>query len=62
MENEVFDQLKYKIIIDASGNKLYYNNRDQLHREDGPAVEWDNGDRDWYLNGEYVTEYAKRSI
>jgi hypothetical protein len=24
-----------------------------LHREDGPAVEWANGDRDWFINGKY---------
>jgi hypothetical protein len=24
-----------------------------LHREDGPAVEWSNGDKAWYLNGNY---------
>jgi len=24
-----------------------------LHREDGPAVIWDNGDAEWWLNGEY---------
>ena len=23
-----------------------------LHREDGPAIEWANGDTEWYLNGE----------
>ena len=22
----------------------------QLHREDGPAVEWDNGTNEWFLN------------
>ena len=22
-----------------------------LHREDGPAVEWDNGGKEWFLNG-----------
>lgn len=24
----------------------------KLHREDGPACEWINGDKEWYLNGE----------
>ena len=27
-----------------------------LHREDGPALEWADGDKEWYLNGEEVTE------
>lgn len=25
-----------------------------LHREDGPAAEWDNGDSYWYINGRQV--------
>jgi 8-oxo-dGTP diphosphatase len=28
----------------------------QRHREDGPAVEWADGMKSWYLNGEYLTE------
>lgn len=24
----------------------------QLHREDGPAIERDNGDKEWFLNGD----------
>ena len=23
---------------------------------DGPAIEWANGSKSWYLNGEWVTE------
>jgi hypothetical protein len=35
-----------------------YNDRtewflnDKLHREDGPAVEWNSGDKEWFLNGQ----------
>jgi hypothetical protein len=29
---------------------------DQLHREDGPAIEWADGTKSWWLNGEYLTE------
>jgi len=28
----------------------------QPHRADGPAVEWADGDKAWYLNGMEVTE------
>lgn len=28
----------------------------KLHREDGPAIEWDNGDKEWWVNGERITE------
>jgi hypothetical protein len=33
------------------GTKCWYLN-DKLHREDGPAVVYKDGDRFWYLNGQ----------
>jgi hypothetical protein len=36
--------------IDTDGSKYWYLN-DELHREDGPAVECANGHKRWYLNG-----------
>jgi hypothetical protein len=33
--------------------KEYKNELGQLHRTDGPAVEWNNGDKWWYINGKY---------
>jgi hypothetical protein len=30
-----------------------------LHRTDGPAYEWDDGGRDWYINGDFITSYAQ---
>jgi hypothetical protein len=35
---------------------VYLNENGQLHREDGPAVEYSHGDKYWWLNGEYYTE------
>ncbi len=33
-------------------NKSYYWLVNGVHhREDGPAIEWSNGDREWYING-----------
>jgi hypothetical protein len=29
----------------------YINEQGQFHREDGPAVEWNNGNKSWYING-----------
>ena len=29
----------------------YSNENNQRHREDGPAIEYSNGDKEWYLNG-----------
>ena len=33
------------------GTVRYYNENNQLHREVGPAVEYANGDKLWYVNG-----------
>ena len=32
-------------------NRVVYKLNDKLHREDGPAVEHTNGDREYYING-----------
>jgi hypothetical protein len=41
------------ITIDKDGNKFYFKDRDMtiIHREDGPAIEYANGDKYWYING-----------
>ena len=41
------------IKIDSEGNKFYYSDKEMtiLHREDGPAIECFNGDREWHING-----------
>jgi hypothetical protein len=36
--------------------KEYKNESGQLHRTDGPAVEWNNGDKWWFINGELHRE------
>ena len=45
-----------KPIIDSEGNKRWYNEQGELHREDGPAVEYLNGTKEWYLNGKLHRE------
>ena len=44
-----------RIEIREHGTKWYYNN-DQLHREDGPAIEYVHGVNKWYINGVQLTE------
>jgi hypothetical protein len=44
MEKEI------KIVTDEDGTLRYYLNG-KLHREDGPAIEYGNGDKFWYING-----------
>jgi hypothetical protein len=41
------------IEINSNGSKFYYKDKAMtiLHREDGPAFEWRDGSKEWYLNG-----------
>ena len=39
-------------VIDEDETKVWYNDKGQVHREDGPAVETTTGDKAWYKNGE----------
>ena len=50
-EQEVFDALKYRVEIDEDGSRRNYNTNGELHRTDGPAVEWAVGEKRWYQNG-----------
>ena len=47
---EVFEALAYTIKVDRLGNKRYYNAAGQLHREDGPAIEYVDGSKTWLQN------------
>ena len=38
-----------EMVIGPDGSKRWYLN-DNLHREDGPAVEWSSGSKSWYLH------------
>ena len=46
------------IYIDKHGNKFYYKGKEMkiLHREDGPAIEYPDGYKEWRLNGELHRE------
>ncbi len=37
--------------IDKYGNIFYYNKKGKYHNDNGPAVIWTNGDKEWYMNG-----------
>ena len=45
----------YIVKVDDDGNKLWHLNNN-LHRVDGPAIEWADGSKEWYLNGVEYTE------
>ena len=40
-----------KIRIDEEGNRFYYNESGELHNDEGPAIEYKNGDVVYYING-----------
>jgi hypothetical protein len=42
-----------------NGNKVWRNEVGQLHREDGPAVEYANGTKEWWM---YGIEQVKKII
>lgn len=60
-KNKIFDnKIKPSMYIyffnkNRKPNKYWFVN-DQLHREDGPAIEHANGNKDWFLNG---TDYGR---
>ena len=41
----------YKVTVDKNKTICWYNDKDQLHRLDGPAVEHANGYKEWRVNG-----------
>ena len=45
----------YKVTVDKDGTN-WYNEQGQRHNEHGPAIEWANGTKWWYLNGQQLTE------
>lgn len=45
--------MKYDILMINRGNKFYYKKGTSiLHREDGPAAEFSDGSKEWFINGE----------
>jgi hypothetical protein len=66
-EQEVFDALKYRTVVDRHGTRRYYNGAGLLHRNHGPAIEFPNGLNYWFQNGQLhrtdgpAIEYAGRS-
>lgn len=43
-------------IIHKENNKYWHNEEGQSHREDGPAIEWGDGTKYWYINGKQHRE------
>ena len=49
---------KYYVTVDVDGTTYWYKDAKCkiLHRENGPAIEYSDGDKAWYINGEELTE------
>ena len=48
---ELFEALKYRVDVSPiTGTRMYYNSAGQLHREDGPAIEYANSNKEWWQN------------
>ena len=46
----------YKVTVDYNKNIRWYNDKEELHRLDGPAIEYVDGYKEWYVEGEQMTE------
>jgi hypothetical protein len=45
--------MKYTVEVDEKGSVFFFKeNTTILHRENGPAVEWANGDKEYHTNGD----------
>ncbi len=59
---------KYEVTIntEATGrqDKIEWRLNGQLHRTDGPAIEWADGNKRWYLNDKEYTfkNYRKQLL
>ena len=42
--------MKSTLSINRDGTKYWKTLNGSLHMEDGPAIEWSNGDKAWYIN------------
>ena len=49
------DIIEYVVRVSPDGTKQWFLNG-ELHREDGPAVEWPDGSKWWFLNGKLHRE------
>ena len=54
-QDRVWYILKGYEISETTFYRVWYLNGER-HREDGPAIEWADGDREWWVNGEFHRE------
>ena len=55
--------MESKLEIDKNGTKRWKLPNGDFHREDGPAIEYSNGAKSWYLNDiKYSEQEYKHQI
>jgi len=47
---------EYRVKVHDDGDVYWRNEKGERHREDGPAISWGCGYKDFYLNGKNYTE------
>lgn len=52
----LIEELELDKRVDKNGNIRYYNAKGQLHRKCGPAVEYTDGTKSWWINGKQHRE------
>lgn len=51
-ETSTFSNIQHNgIVIDDDSGDIFYRKKNCFHREDGPAIEWASGAKEWYVNG-----------
>ena len=48
--------LTLTLTVDEFGSRIYRNSVGLLHRIHGPAIEWANGTRRWWVNDNHLSE------
>jgi hypothetical protein len=43
-------------LIIRKGKKVWKTKTKKIHREDGPAIEWEDGTKEWYIYGKLHRE------
>lgn len=52
----LIDALSGYVDTRSDGTVVYRNAVGQTHRIDGPAIEWSDGEEEWWLNGVRYSE------
>jgi hypothetical protein len=46
----------YTVTVDEFGTTFWFNSQGQLHRENGPAIEYGDGSVEYWISGKELTQ------